>query len=151
MHFPAEIFHHKPFGLLSGMSIQQDVTSYINSNPKQRTSAMSLFPHRCLHECMWFMKAFWKMESRGWTHRYIQRPQGIWASRKKEGSQKMLISYNGPDTLLTDRYQEILALRGQVTGSQSQGGEWSSDTNWVLHLSSWFPPQHANPCGNFWI
>ena len=66
----------------------------------------------------------------------IQRPQEIWTPRKKEGSQQILITYKGSDTLLTDRYyhphfmaQEVQSLRGQITGSQSQGGKWSWNTN----------------------
>lgn len=45
---------------------QQDRSTDINSNPKGRTSALSMISHRCLHACMHSAKLLrkWKVEDR---------------------------------------------------------------------------------------
>lgn len=51
---------------------------------------------------------------------------------ERERIQQILITYNGPGTLLYHPPfigQRIWARRDQVIGSESQGSEWSWDSN----------------------
>lgn len=116
---------------------------------------MSLTCHRCSHGCMPSAKSLSKMESEEWTCGCVWRPQGIRPPRRREESQEIGITSNGPGTLLKDRYQhphstcqESRAGRGQVIDSQSQGSEWSwgsIESSISLSRFSYIAPTPAGP------
>lgn len=62
--FLPKYFIISPSCLLSGVSVQQDITTDII--PNQRTSTLSLISYRCLHECMHSAQHLrkWKMGDR---------------------------------------------------------------------------------------
>lgn len=66
MHFPAQIFYHKPFLSAKWSFCSAGCNHWHNSKPKQRTSALSLISYRCLPECMPSAQHLrkWKMEDR---------------------------------------------------------------------------------------
>lgn len=88
MHFPDEIFHHKPFCLLSGVSLQQDITTDIVPIQSNEPQFQVCSPTGCLHEGVCFAKLFGKWNVEDGLIDTFRDPRGSGPPERRKGASR---------------------------------------------------------------